>query len=159
MDIKAFIADSDKEQQGVWLDYDANKGVAFKIAYIGSSRYDDKLNRIAAAVRRRNRTRVLPASVVLGVTVDAIIDTILLDWKGLENNGQPFEYNAENAKLLLTQSKEIRDFVQVEAAVLENFQATNHESQSAETEGESAHEELKSGSGMAPKVGPRSGVS
>jgi hypothetical protein len=55
------------------------------------------------------------------ILIEAMIGTILLDWKGLENDGRPFPYSEDNAREILSQSEVLRDFVSDKAQHIGNF--------------------------------------
>jgi len=136
------------QDEGRWIDFDKESGVSFKLAYYGNDAFQAKLRRVAFQSRRNNRNRALNASGEKQASITAIIGTVLLDWKGLDNgfddkgNGIPYPFTPENAEKLLTESKEIFDFVSFEAAQLQNFQ---EEETGGLPEGEGASAELKSG--------------
>jgi hypothetical protein len=56
------------------------------------------------------------------ITVEAMVGTVVLDWRGITKGGEPFPYNEENAKWFLTRSSELRDFLFAEANNILNFQ-------------------------------------
>lgn len=74
----------------------------------------------------------------------AIADAILLGWKGVEGlDGKPLPVTPENKALLLT-SVELRDWINLQATDVKNFQR--------EARREDA-DDLKSGAKVAPGVG------
>jgi len=147
MDIGEVIADESLEEQGVWIPF--RDGAEFLVGYAGRKKYRDKLGRASARARRMNRGRDLSAAEIDQVTVQAMVGTVLLGWKNITKEGQPFEYTEENARWWLLASAELRDFIFSEANTLSNFQATG---------GEPASEplaDLKSGSEISAGAGPR----
>jgi len=136
MDIGELIADESLQETGVWIPF--RDGAEFLIAYAGRKKYRDKLGRISAKMRRMNRGRDLTTAELDTVTVDSMVGTVLLDWKGISKGGEPFPFSDENAKWWLARSAELRDFIFGEANTIVNFQK----------EGEPASEplaDLKSG--------------
>ncbi|MGI8437284.1 MAG: DNA translocase FtsK [Chthoniobacterales bacterium] len=47
-----------------------------------------------------------------------MIGTVLLDWRGLTHEGKAFTFSPENARILLSQSEPIRDFISDQAMAL-----------------------------------------
>lgn len=100
-------------EQGVWIDFDREKGIAFRIAPGTNAVATTKLRALAGDDLRANRT-IAPA-----VIIETMIGTVLLDWRGFTNEGKPFPFSPENARLVLTQSQEICDFVSDKAMELD----------------------------------------
>ena len=157
--IGEFIADQKPQEEGVWIDFDEEQGVAFKIAYIDNRKYTNAFASLSMKARRKNRGRELPPHIFTQVTNEAMVGTILLDWKGLKDEiddpdkpGQKkeveFPFNEKNALRLLKESKVFRDFIQEESMILDNFQQGD-----AAPEEASDKEELKSGAAVAADEG------
>jgi hypothetical protein len=164
MDIEKLVADPQLEKEGKWFVYDADEGVEFKLGYIGSKSYNRKLTRLLFAARRGRQGGNIPAGKQEEVQIESMIGTILLDWKGLDANGQPFVFSEANAKELLTRSIEVRAFIQNEAGVLSNFQQQPESESDPDDLTEAAQQgkteelpadkaELKSGVGVGVGVG------
>jgi hypothetical protein len=54
------------------------------------------------------------------VFVEAMIGVAVLNGGGFTHEGKPFNFSAENARLLLSRSLEIRDFISEKAMELDN---------------------------------------
>lgn len=145
--------------EGKWFPHEG--ATEFKVSYMETPRYEKKLNRLMFAARKGG-TRITggPSNALIA---EAMFKTILHDWKGLTENGKPFEFNLQNCIKFLSKSKEAREFVQGASATLENFQteeqkksASEGRSEDSEEEGEehtSAEADLKSGAPVATPVG------
>jgi hypothetical protein len=148
MDTEELIADESLQETGVWIPF--RDGCEFLIAYSGRKKYRDRIGKTSARLRRMNRGRELTTGEIDQVNVEAMVGTVLLDWKGITKEGQPFPFTAENAKWWLSKSTELRDFIFGEAATIGNFQK----------EGEAASDklaDLKSGSDISAGKGQGTG--
>jgi hypothetical protein len=142
------IADQSLQEQGVWIPL--RDDAEFLLAYAGRKKYRDKLGRLSARVRRMNRGRELTASELDQITVDTMVGTVVLDWKGLTLDQRTFDmmppelraknkaketfvYNEENAKWWLLVSAELRDYLFAEASNILNFQEAAKEDEAAST--------------------------
>lgn len=145
LDIKALFADEDKQSAGVWKTYDRETGAAALIAYIGNPAYEKKLDRLLLKARRKTRNRELSNIEFKNVVIEAMIGTVLLDWRQFGNEGQPFVYNENNARMFLRKSLDFNNFVQGEAGDITNYQE-GHEGDEEEEGGLPADKAaLKSG--------------
>ena len=122
MDIKDFFTDEEKEEQGVWVD--CGDGLEIKVRRMFNSHF----NRVLAAKRkpmgrRYDRSTELQEQVL----VEVIAETVLIDWKGLENAGKPLKYDAKTALDLLKRSRDFRNIVSLAADDVGNFQSEEAE--------------------------------
>jgi len=101
-------------EQAVWIDFDKTQSVAFLIAPIGNPAATKKLISLAGDYLQAQR-KIAPA-----VYIEAMIGTVLLDWRGLTHEGKPFTFSHENARTLLSQSEAIRDFISETSLELDN---------------------------------------
>ena len=76
--------------QARWIDFDRAPDVSFLIAPTTAT-MKKYLSRAACDLEAHRP--VNPA------TIEAIIGTVLLDWRGITRGGKPFEFNYENAKI------------------------------------------------------------
>jgi hypothetical protein len=119
----ALNADAGPRETGIWFDVDKEKTpkVAMRIASIENRRFKKKYARLTFDAAQHSVTDQLSPEATRKILIEAMIGTILLDWKGLENHGQPFSYSESNARELLSQSEALRDFVSDKAQHIENF--------------------------------------
>ncbi|CAN5576239.1 hypothetical protein BH20VER3_BH20VER3_16550 [soil metagenome] len=101
-------------EQAAWIDFDKTQGVAFLIAPIGNPAASKKLISLAGDDLQAQR-KIAPA-----VYIEAMIGTVLLDWRGLNHEGKPFTFSHENARTVLSQSEAIRDFISEKSLELDN---------------------------------------
>lgn len=100
MDIaKTYAVDKQKENEGTWIEIGDAR---FLVARAGNKAYVKRLTR---EVNRNNRAleRKDDAADALSerIMIDVIAHTILLDWEGVESEGQPLAYSVEEAKAQL----------------------------------------------------------
>lgn len=123
MDLTRFKADPVLEDEGVWTSVDAGTEASIKIARIGNRRYREAMTRRLKPFRRALRNGTLDEKVTEKITAEVLAETILLDWKGLTQNGVPLSYSPEAAKELLCDNrfKDFRDLVVELAGDLELY--------------------------------------
>src|SRR5439155_18550861 len=109
----AHNANAGVRETGVWFDFDKEKtpGFAMRIASIENRRFKKKYARLTFDAAQHSASDQLPSDKTQNILIEAMIGTILLDWRGLENDGKPFSYSEDNAREVLSQSGAIRDFV------------------------------------------------
>lgn len=119
MDLTRFKADPVLEDEGVWTSVDAGTEASIKIARIGNRRYREAMTRRLKPYRRALRNGTLDEK----VTAEVLAETILLDWKGLTQDGVPLTYSPDAAKDLLCDNrfKDFRDLVVELAGDLELY--------------------------------------
>lgn len=139
MDFTTLTTDPTAEVKGVWCKFE---DAEFLIASSNSTKYRRALGRRgkseAGGLRRADPTALDR------VTIEAMADGILLDWRGnVQWQGKELPYSRENSLLLLG-IPPFREWVATQASDLSNFQTESEEA---------AKGALKSGSGVEPPVG------
>lgn len=143
IELSKLTADPVLQDEGKWFEYgDPKDEVAFHLSYIGNKSYIKKRNKLFADARRKNRNRDLPPEMEEALVNEAMIGTVLRDWRGINHEGTPFEFSRDNAIRFLSLAKEARDFIMIEATVLENFQLPTGDDTSTEDQPSA---DLKSG--------------
>lgn len=99
MDINQLRTDLSAEEQGVWVTYQGD--VQFKLARIDNPRYTAKLAAAIKPHRKAIRTDTMPDKDLLEITTAVLAETVVLDWKGIEEDGKPVKYSVEKAKEFL----------------------------------------------------------
>lgn len=116
MELKRYETDETLAQKGVWIEID---GAEFLIASNNNPNHKRKLNRER---KKRNAHRLSKdLDAMTDLAIEAAIGTILLDWRGVTNQGEPFPYSEENARKLLA-IDDLRTEIFSEAQDAENFQ-------------------------------------
>ncbi len=111
MKLSAAFGTSEKlEIEGVWVDL--GEGGSIKVARAGNRENRRELKRLIAPHKAALRADNLPDDVLEKITIKVMARTILLDWKGIDDDdGKPIAYSQEAAEAQLTKHKDFRDFV------------------------------------------------
>lgn len=126
MDISKFQTNKSAEEEGVWVDVDGN-GTRIKVARINNARYKKYFQKITKPYKRQIRNGTLSEDLAEKLLVDALANTILLDWKGFTKEGQDFPYSVDNARSFLAESADFRDLVSDAANEMETFRSAEIE--------------------------------
>lgn len=113
--------DLDTSESGVWKEYD--EGIEFLVARSNTPGYRGAVKRIQKQHKRQLETDSLSDVKSEKLAAELMSDHILKGWKGLNNSGEVFEYNRENAIAFLSDERyiEIRRWIMTQADDLENF--------------------------------------
>lgn len=122
---KMFGTDKTAEVEGVWQDI--GDGVELLIARIGNPEYQKEFQRISKPHRRAIRRGHLSDSVAEKLLIKAMAKCILLDWKGLQEDGKDLPYSYDNAVRILTEYRDLRDYVSDIANEIETFKLEEDE--------------------------------
>lgn len=117
---KQFAVDATLEREGVWVDM--GEGAAIRIARLNSEQYRRALRRRLEPHKVRLRLNKVPEELLERLTVETLAETVLIDWRGIEDGGEPLTYSREAAERLLTDLPEFREFVVAQAGDLALFQ-------------------------------------
>jgi len=110
MDIKkAFATDKEKEKNGVWLDVGPNCKTL--IARVGNPNYLREFKRLTKVHTQSIRRGIMEEEVADAILIKVMAKTILLDWEGMEEDGEPIPYSVDAAIRLLTMYKDFRDLI------------------------------------------------
>lgn len=121
MDLKNFRTDLVKENEGVWIEL--GDGAAIKIARLNNpafvAKFRDMPKHQAASLRRGT----IDDDELDRIFVEALVDAVLLDWRGMDENGSPLTYSKVTAIRVLSDPtyKDFRDLIVDEARNVENF--------------------------------------
>lgn len=116
MDITALKKTAELAEEGVWITYE---DASFKICSTDSRRYRAAVARVSKT-RSSARLRKDPEA-AHDMTVEAMAEGLLIDWKNVKSDGVDLPCNAEN-RLLVCQVEPIRNFLATEAQDIANFQ-------------------------------------
>lgn len=121
MDIgKTYGVNATLEIEGVWSDI--GDGASVKVARAGNSAYIAAIRKLMKPHRLTLRKGSLPDDLADKIGIQAMSETILLDWKGIILDGKPFEYSTTNAVTVLTKYKDFREQIVELAAELSLYQ-------------------------------------
>lgn len=105
-----FKTDSSKETDGVW--YPLTPEVSFKLRRMGGKN-SMRLKQYAATAykpyAKQIEADVLSQEKSFEIACAMLVDVIIVDWKGVEADGQPLEFNRENAMNLLLGLPDLAD--------------------------------------------------
>ena len=94
--IDAIRADLDKESKGVWVPYEL--GIELKVARLGNPAYQAVLTSLVNARKALLGCLELSADQRADVQKQAVARTVLMDWRGIEDEqGNPVLYSPEKA--------------------------------------------------------------
>lgn len=95
--------DLKKEVEGVWFPLTSIPGVDVKVARAGNPRHEKAAQRLMKPyLKSRRFGKDLPPEVQDRIETDLILDTILIDWRGMPGEGgQEAPYSKELAAVLL----------------------------------------------------------
>lgn len=121
MDIrKTFQTDELLEENGTWVTFGGDS--MFLIARFGNKKHRELMERLRAPHRALIASgRPLPNEIADKMLIDAAAQTILLDWKGVTENGVVVPYSQEKAKEYLTELKDFRNQVDFVSTQMETF--------------------------------------
>lgn len=126
MKISRFATDLGLEEEGVWVDI--GEGAQLKVARVGNPRYRSRVRELSKPYKRQIRADILPEDMSDEIVLRAFSETILLDWKGIEDdNGEPIPYSHENAYELLKGLRDFRTLVADVAQEQETFRRVEAE--------------------------------
>jgi hypothetical protein len=108
-------------EEGVWKSFDED-GCAVKIASMEKKSYQNKMGKMMTRAMMQSRVRDLEATKRDEITYKAMVGTIVMDWRGFENDdGTEFAFTEENVLKMLTDYPKFRRFAQQEAADDTNY--------------------------------------
>ncbi len=119
MDIHRFKTNKKKEEEGTWIDI--GEGAKIKVARINNPRYKKYFQAITKPYRRQIRSGTLAEEVAEKLLIDAMANTILLEWEGFTQDKEEYPYSVANAKHFLAEFPDFRDIVSDAANEMEAF--------------------------------------
>lgn len=107
MDLSSLKTDTKLADEGAWVDLDPTTRI--KVARYGNRNFRDRLRALMKPYNRMIENGTMDDTKADELLVQAISETVVLDWEGLEMNGEPVTYSAAKAKELLLDPA-LRDF-------------------------------------------------
>ena len=103
MKLSAVKVDSDVIEQGEWVDHPFVPGVEVKVRGVGNADFRRLAPKLTRQFTPAQRDAVIPAADQDRITVELLVETILIDWRGLEEeDGSPLPYSKERARQILS---------------------------------------------------------
>lgn len=116
-----FETDRKVEMDGVWIDY-GNYQIRIARAGGGNKAYDVCLENKARPFRRALQNEVLSLEKQEQIVQEAFIETVILDWKGVEEvEGTPLECTQDNVRMLLKRLPDVWKDIQAQAQKVSLF--------------------------------------
>lgn len=110
MKISKFATDLDLEENGVWVDI--GEGGEILVARMGNPRYQKAVQSISKPHRTQIRQKTISEDLSDELLLKAMAETILLDWKGIEDDkGKVIKYTKDTAFKLLRDLRDFRNLV------------------------------------------------
>jgi len=126
MKISTFATDLDLEENGVWVDL--GDGGSILVARWDNPHYQKFVREALRPHRAAIRKRTLSDEISDDVVLRAYANTILLDWKGLEDDkGKAIKYSIEAAYDLMKGMKDFKALVVEIAGEAATFRRENLE--------------------------------
>ena len=137
-DLSSTYLNDDSAENGVWVEF--FEGARLRIASSENPKYRAALAKQARANKIKLDGDPHPDTVRLTtqITCRAMADHILLDWEGIQVNGQEFPYSKQNALEALLKSPQLRDFVSDQAGSNTLFQGVTADEVGKPSTGSSA---------------------
>jgi hypothetical protein len=121
MDLKKDFSTNKKlEDEGVWIDI--GDGAKLKIARAGNKQANAVSKQLAKPYMAQIQYGKLSDEVATQIAVEVMAKAILLDWKGIQYDGQEMPYSTDNAIKILTELPDFRDYVSQVANERKTFQ-------------------------------------
>lgn len=108
---KTFGYNQAKAEEGMWVDI--GEGASIKVAKIGTVRYQNIMIRHTRKYQAMIRANRLSAEATVEITANTLADCILLDWKGIIEDGHDLKYSRAEAYRLLKDSPDFRSLVEL----------------------------------------------
>ena len=113
---KQFDTNEQLEIEGVWEDLDEAKDgedpPGILVARVGNKAYLKEYQKVPAGLRRQLDNGTLPDGVQSPIINKLLARTILLDWRGIVDDGEPIgDYCYEEGVKYLSRYKDFREFV------------------------------------------------
>lgn len=117
--LQNFKTDEKKEIEGSWEEM--GDGGSVLVARAGNKNYADEFRKIPKGIRRMIEAGNLASNAMDEVICKLLAKTVLLDWKGIEDEGKEIKHSIETAAIMLMKYPEFREFVWELANDLQRF--------------------------------------
>lgn len=113
--------DKKKQEGGTWIT--PGSGWKVKVAEFANPAFKSYWEAITVPFRRQIENKTISDAELEELMIDAMAETILVDWDGIVVDGKKFPYSKKNAVRLMTELPKFRDIVAEESRRFENFRA------------------------------------
>lgn len=116
--------DPTAEEDGRWIEDIFNDGtnIDVKMRRLTSKASMNVRRRLEKPYRKYMKRGELPEDVAIKLTVDQVVEAVILDWRGInDRDGKPIPYSKEAAKMLLTKLTEFRNVIIAHSMNMDNF--------------------------------------
>jgi len=124
------LGQNEKQRDGTWVTFspadDGQPAVEFKVAAARNKAFLEKAAQLRKPFKLRDGSTKVPEAKVVPLFWKAMVGTVLMDWRGVLNEGQPVPFT-EEAFLAFTELDDMQvraacDFIITEADNEANFQ-------------------------------------
>lgn len=105
---KTYGTNSELESEGVWTQ-DLGEGLHLKLARLKNPKFRKMYQRLTKPYERQIRNRTLSEKIEEDIITKCLVETVVLDWKGLVLDGKELTYSKENASKLFS-DPDLSDF-------------------------------------------------
>lgn len=109
---------TDAAENGAWIEY---RGVQLLVARGNNTKFKAAFRRVTKPYQREIDGGTLSEEKSSELLAEALADSVLLGWKGFLQDGKEIEYSKINAKNLLINDPDCREFISDFANDIENF--------------------------------------
>lgn len=122
---KIYGTDKKKETDGIWKDM--GDGLSMRIARMNNANYRKRFQVLTKPHQRALRKDRLSEDIAEKIMIQCLAETIVLDWKGVEENGKEIPFSVENATRILTEYPDLREYVNDIANVMDGYKLEDDE--------------------------------
>ena len=109
MELKDFKTDKDKEKDGVWEDL--GDGCSVLVARYGNQAMINAYRKYPRVLRQRLESGQVDDDKSSNILSKVMADTILLNWKGLKEDGKEVIYSKEECIRILADYPDVRNMI------------------------------------------------
>lgn len=109
-------------EDGVWFEYPGKLG-SFKLAFMGTGSRKFAIRHAALLKPHARKVQMGDAKLERKILIEAFVDTILLEWKGVHDEGKLITFSKANAVNLLTKYGRLLDKLVKDASEEAGFRA------------------------------------
>lgn len=101
MELSKLAVDVQKQDEGDWIDIPDLPGLRVKTRSLHAPAYQAMNNKLTRRLARKHQRGSVPPEKANRALAVCLIETCLLDWSGLLDDGKPVAYSKDTAKKLL----------------------------------------------------------